>query len=230
MSGMKSPSLHQIQVDALCSGERNMRIDNMMFDSFMQGEFGAGAAVRLYGWEEPTISLGRFQSAEPFLTSGIEAVTRPTGGRAVMHTPEEVTYLVLGGARAGFPSDLLRSYRLVSEILIGALARLGVEACCAGRSQYQHRTDCFGTSTSSDLLVEGKKICGGAQRRVGTDFLQHGTILVTKSQCMAQGLVSSKESLSGIISIEEVVGTVSREDVTGSIYTEMNEQWSPCRL
>jgi len=225
-----TPRLSLIRVDPLGLGLHNMDMDNSMFEAFRVGQYGDGAVVRMYGWVANTISLGRFQESGPLASSVMDVVHRPTGGRAVVHTPDEVTYTVIGGLRAGFPVGLHPSYEMVSRLLVGAFARIGMDVHTADTSIYHHRADCFGSATCSDLTVGGKKVCGGAQRRVGDDFLQHGTILVTEDQRMAQGFISHEDAVSGTTSIEEVIGRVSREDVIGAIYAEASCMWSPCRL
>lgn len=207
-----------------------MDMDSFMFEAFRAGHHGDGAIVRIYGWAENTISLGRFQEAGTLAATSLDIVKRPTGGRAVVHTPDEVTYMVAGGTRSGFPAGLSPSYELVSQVLAGAFALLGVDVHMPDTGKYHHRADCFGSATSSDLTVEGKKICGGAQRRISDDFLQHGTILVTEEQRIAQLSVSQENAVLGTTSIEEVIGRVSREDVIGAIYAEVSRIWSPCRL
>ena len=207
-----------------------MDMDSSIFEAFRAGHHGGGAVVRIYGWTENTISVGRFQEADTLAATGWDIIKRPTGGRAVAHTPDEVTYMVAGGTRAGFPAGLSTSYELVSRVLAGAFARLGVDVQRPDTGKYHHRADCFGSATGCDLMVEGKKICGGAQRRIRNDFLQHGTILVTEEQRIAQLSVSLENTVPATTSIEEVVGRVSREDVIGAIYAEVSCIWPPCRL
>ena len=70
------------------------------------------AVLRLYTWDPPAISLGRFQDPERAIDAaraaraGVSVVRRPTGGRAVLHDGD-LTYAlvarrddpVFGGAR-----------------------------------------------------------------------------------------------------------------------------------
>ena len=64
--------------------------------------------LRVYGWQPPAVSLGKFQQLEATVdvaacrALGADVVRRPTGGRAILHTAEEVTFsLVVSAARLG---------------------------------------------------------------------------------------------------------------------------------
>src|SRR5207245_9364768 len=97
----------------------------------------AGATLptlRVYGWCQPTLSLGYAQNAHQEVdlaacqAQGVAVVRRPTGGRAVLHD-QEVTY------RVGMPlalDDSLHTctehYRRIGMALAAALQALGLPA------------------------------------------------------------------------------------------------------
>lgn len=70
-------------------GALNMAIDSLM------AEWSANmnsVLFRFYGWERPTVSLGRFQKEDGInVPDWIDVVRRPSGGRALLHH-REITY------------------------------------------------------------------------------------------------------------------------------------------
>jgi len=93
--------------------------------------------LRLYRWQVPTVSLGRFQPlAQVDLDvcgrRGFDVVRRPTGGRGVLHD-DEVTYGIVAGTADGVPRGVAASYRHLSGALAEAYSLLGVPAQVTAR-------------------------------------------------------------------------------------------------
>jgi len=135
--------------------------------------------LRLYAWEKPTLSLGRFQSLEAVhvdacAAAGIDLVRRPTGGRAVLHH-QEVTYGVVAGLEM-FPPGVAASYRRLSDALLGALQRLGLTPQLQRKHARSDADVCFEAPSFAELTLGGKKICGSAQTRNKDALLQHGSL------------------------------------------------------
>ena len=110
------------------SGTYNMALDEaLMRESRRTGN----AYFRLYGWNAPTLSLGRNQRArghydlESAKRLGVAIVRRPTGGRALLHN-REITYSVV--MPAGDGAAAARAYSFINEVLLSGLQRLGVNA------------------------------------------------------------------------------------------------------
>lgn len=135
--------------------------------------------LRLYAWEKPTLSLGRFQALEAVqlgacAAAGIDVVRRPTGGRAVLHH-REVTYGVVAGLEL-FPPGVIASYRRLSDALVGALQRLGLAPQLQRKQARADAEVCFETPSFAELTLGGKKVCGSAQTRSKDALLQHGSL------------------------------------------------------
>lgn len=157
---------------------------NMAADlALMEGD-GVLPALRLYGWQRPTLSLGYAQDADAVVdfaladASGIEVVRRPTGGGAVLHDgANEVTYSIVAPERA-LPGGVVEAYRLLAEALVAGLAELGIRADLAEQvAPFEERSSvCFETPSRYELLVAGKKTVGSAQCRRHERVLQHGAV------------------------------------------------------
>ena len=160
---------------------------NMAKDALLLRRAAAGsAALRLYGWDRPTLSLGRTQKVERHIDLAacaglaIPVVRRATGGRAVLHGPD-LTYALAAPLAGGrFSGGLQDIYREISQVFLRFFAELGLgphTQAFTGRQRAQAASAvCFETPSSHEILLRGRKIVGSAQRLLPTAFLQHGSI------------------------------------------------------
>ncbi|NIQ93986.1 MAG: lipoate--protein ligase family protein [Desulfuromonadales bacterium] len=167
-------------------GDRNMAIDAALFESVASGK--SPPVLRLYNWHPPTVTLGYGQREVESVDldfcrqAGLAVVRRPTGGRAVLHD-REVTYAIIASEGTGdFPGGILDNYRVVSEILRDTIRSFDLPAelvpgrSSGGRPSGGDRSVCFTAPSSYELVVDGCKIAGSAQKRGQGAFLQHGSI------------------------------------------------------
>ena len=176
-------------IDGAMDGSHNMAVDAKLLNEVEQSE-SPRTIVRFYGWIIPTISLGRSQHVDKAVdidycrANGIDIVHRPTGGRAVLHD-DELTYAVVSNDTDCFGDTIYGNYKRVSEALCLAYNRLGVPAVLAPEtrklSARANGADppCFLSPSRYELVVEGRKIAGSAQRRLRRSFLQHGSMPIT---------------------------------------------------
>ena len=178
----------ELIIDGAEDGARNMAIDSALLDE-VEGSPETRTIVRFYGWRTPTISLGRNQKMEKAVDvdyccrNGIDIVHRPTGGRAVLHD-DELTYAVISNDTASFGDTIYGNYKRVSEALCLGYNRLGVPAILASDTRKAPTVQdadppCFLSTSRYELMVDGRKIVGSAQRRVRRSFLQHGSMPIT---------------------------------------------------
>lgn len=163
------------------SGPRNMAIDEVLFNSLQdKGE----TILRFYTWKRPTVSLGYGQKVERVVDLeaccrlGIDLVRRPTGGKLVLHH-HEVTYSVCSSDTEIFPPTVEGSYQLISQALLVGLKLLGLEAEMVTTTETGYARSslpCFVHPARHEIVINGRKVIGSAQRRLGHRFLQHGSI------------------------------------------------------
>lgn len=159
----------------------NMAVDEAI--AFACGEGKSPATLRLYGWKLPTISIGYSQKVDDInlqycKIAGIDIIKRPTGGRAVLHE-NELTYSVCSSIKNPlFPKNILKSHKKISEALLVGLKKLGIKPVLhyKTRKQISRHPVCFYAPSIYELVVDGKKIVGSAQRRFKKSFLEHGSI------------------------------------------------------
>lgn len=166
---------------------------HMAADAWLCRHGEAPFHLRLYRWTPWTLSLGHSQNWEPALAercraAGVPVVRRETGGRAVYHA-DELTYCVTIPAVSPFHTGSLpESYTRINRALALGLARLGV-AC----GQESRRVDmaaayrqelgglCFAATARSEVLWDGRKLVGSAQRQVRQGLLQHGSLMLSEA-------------------------------------------------
>ena len=173
------------------TGTYNMALD----ESLMRLSRRTGNAYfRLYGWSAPVLSLGRNQRArghydlDAARSLGVSFVRRPTGGRALLHH-REITYAVAMPSKTA--SAAAAAYSFINEVLLGALAALGVGATRASGTSHTPPglRPCFDTPSAHEIVVEDRKLIGSAQWRRDETLLQHGSILVHDDQGTIQRLM-----------------------------------------
>lgn len=161
----------------------------MALDRAIQLECVAGrspATLRLYGWERPTVSLGRFQDlrtvdAEECRSRGIDIVRRFTGGRGVLHD-DELTYSVIAGIEDGVPRGTTASYRFLCTALVETYRHLGVEAGVTHRPRGTRSSGaCYLHAAHADVSAGMRKLSGSAQVWHRDVVLQHGSIVLTRN-------------------------------------------------
>ena len=190
--------------------------------------------LRFYTWARPTLSLGRNQKEERAAdvaycrNHGIDIVHRPTGGRAVLHD-DELTYAIVSNDSSYFGDTIYANYKRVSEALCAGFNLLGIPAVLAPDtlkpSELPDGVDppCFLSPSRYELMVQGRKIVGSAQRRLRRSFLQHGSMPIRinfetlaqatrmpNPEVLAQEMAGCAEFLRARPTLHEMVGAFMR--------------------
>lgn len=164
-------------------GAMNMALDDALLHAV--AEEASHPILRLYRWQPPALSLGYAQSARTGVDlpacreAGIDVVRRPTGGRAVLHD-HEVTYAIVAPTGGCFGSSVTQCYQVIGGVLKEMLQRLGLPAeLVPGQVRGQQgRAVCFTAPAQYELVIDGCKVAGCAQKRRQAAFLQHGSVPV----------------------------------------------------
>jgi lipoate-protein ligase A len=166
---------------------------NMAADMYLLRKCQLEQAVflRTYSWKPSAISIGYMQEAEKVLNlescleNGIDWIKRPTGGRAVYHC-EDITYsCIFSSAVKMMGSSIQESYSIISDCLMTGLQFCGVKTCPhdsdldARDARREIKLPCFLAPNRRELMVDGRKLAGSAQKRINGAVLQHGSIPLT---------------------------------------------------
>ncbi len=149
------------------------------------------ATLRFYAWREPTLSLGYFQShagrAGHAASASCPLIRRASGGGAILHD-QELTYSIVLPHWHELANRAEHLYLAAHETLIETLAELGIKAAlCELKSDPRKSSTtepflCFERRAWGDVLIGNYKVAGSAQRRHRGAVLQHGSVLLARSQ------------------------------------------------
>lgn len=153
---------------------------NLAFEEYILRNRKDGDYLLL--WQnENTVVIGQNQNAMeevnlPFVEAHhVSIVRRSTGGGAVYHDLGNLNYSFITDAENADRQTMLR----FTEPIVTALRSLGLDANAAGRN---------------DILVDGRKVSGTAQRLYQGRILHHGTLLFSvNKEMMARTLNADPE-------------------------------------
>lgn len=192
------------------------------------------SSLRIYGWKEPTLSLGYFQpiaarAGHP-ASLACPVVRRRSGGGALVHD-REITYCLTLPARhvtgrmaemdgqvpswptcQGTNPSWVELYQRVHGAWIDAVQH--VAPCnlrLFGKSGPARSSPflCFERRSCSDVVLDHVKVLGSAQRRQGAALLQHGSLLLARSTC-APELPGLENLLNATISQPDLIAAWQR--------------------
>jgi lipoate-protein ligase A len=223
--------------DTPLDGSWNMAVDEYLFQSLTEKPH---TILRFYAWKNPTVSLGYSQKVpevadvEFCKKNGIDIVRRMTGGKLVLHH-KEVTYSLASSDTEIFTTTLADSYRIISEALMKGLEMMGIAPALASHAPQKYvrgNLPCFSYPSRNEVEVGGKKIIGSAQKRVGTKFIQHGSIPLDEDNDLLTSisfLVGADEEVR-MISLTEALGRTMDFNWTVEMFSQGIEEHFSIRL
>ena len=146
--------------------------------------------LRTYGWDPPALSLGRFQISGEVLDldrcsgNDVSVVRRFSGGGTIYHADELTYSIVCSPEQIPSTASVKDSFRVLTGFLIdfygmlGLQARYAVDTVSDAERLGERTAFCFAGKETFDILIDGKKIGGNAQRRRKNVIFQHGSIPV----------------------------------------------------
>jgi len=179
----------------------NMALDEALLRTAPEG---GRPLLRVYSWRQPAVSIGYYQKFPAHLVEKFEIVRRPTGGGLVYHADGvDTTYTVvappshplcqmntadaycaihqavaeavesIAGPTAG--GSALQHERVPSRSASISLVS-HVEAGRPGNDDKSRSYECFQKPVRVDVVNDGRKLAGGAQRRGKSGMLHQGSI------------------------------------------------------
>jgi lipoate-protein ligase A len=163
-----------------------MALDEALFD--LVAAAPNTAALRTYCWTVPTLSLGYFQHSADVERDprwhGVPLVRRFTGGGAILHD-QEITYALCVPRSWPVAQSASGLYRAVHGAIACLLMQQKIPAQRrgegSGKKQHGRPFLCFTDVDCEDIVLQGAKILGSAQRRRSVAVLQHGSLLLGRS-------------------------------------------------
>lgn len=219
-----------VLVDIARPGAENMAIDQRMLES--AAETGR-LLVRVYRWSEPTLSLGYFQKyaerARHAESSGIAVVRRATGGGAIVHHYDWTYSIAVPPAAGDSPKNLATGpaqglYDCIHSEVVRWLREIGVAARMWSDSERneQCRAEagcsflCFERRSRGDIVIGDTKVLGSAQRRHQGAVLQHGSLLLQRSE-FAPSLSGLQEIAENPTAFAQDLGSTLAQRISRSV-------------
>lgn len=150
----------------------NMAIDEVLLQQADR------PTLRVYRWREPAVSFGYFGRASEAeqVSAGRSIVRRWTGGGIVEHGADLTYTLVVPRTHAFFQRAAPESYRAIHEAIERLLEGEGLSAHVVAAAGQTGTNVCFVNPVQYDLVADGKKIGGAAQRRTRWGLLHQGSL------------------------------------------------------
>lgn len=173
----------------------NMAVDEMLLEAQARGD---APTLRFYTWERPALSIGYFQKVDDFKRGpageGREIVRRITGGGMVPHGDDLTVSLVLRNPGPFLPREPKASYLKIHEAMMAGLRDVhpaidfaDCKAVPSGRAAAAR--ECFRRPVCHDLMLNGRKIAGGSQRRLGGALLHQTSVQLEADKGLLAGKV-----------------------------------------
>jgi lipoate-protein ligase A len=172
-------------IDGPLAGAENMARDAALLGSMTPD---ALPVLRIFLWQKPTVTFGRMQSRElamsmarahdaHFSESDWDVAQRPSGGGTVLHKNDVSFSVAWHKGHASFPACIKNNYLAVHQAVADGLASRGVQASLYPTASKNPAPFCFTGPVENDVMLKGKKICGGALRAAGAARLYQGNLL-----------------------------------------------------
>ncbi len=187
-------SLHVYHDISPHSAAMNMAIDEALL------EHATVPSIRFYRWYSPALSFGYFGKFSDVASCGAERdlTRRWTGGGIVLHGNDLTYSIAIPANDIAFGESSMSIYEKIHRALSHALIASGARAelaSVAAVSDCRNQIDsavgdrrysnagvnhsgynCFANPVRADVMIDGRKIAGAAQRRTRRGLLQQGSI------------------------------------------------------
>ena len=173
--------------------------------------------LRVYQWKPSAISIGYNQDIQKEINveyckkNNVGIVRRITGGKAIFHD-KEITYsFILPEDLNLLPKEINESYKEIANALVLTLNRFNINVEIKKTPERIKTPICFNSSNWYELLINGKKISGSAQRRMQGKILQHGSILIDFDYNKNSLLFDSSNLIDNITNLKKRITSIKRE-------------------
>jgi lipoate-protein ligase A len=167
------------------SAQENMRLDEKLLE-----ELGQKPILHLYDWKTPSATYGYFLDPAKFLDiekvkkHGLDLARRPTGGGIVFHIWDLAFSVLIPACSPHYSTNTLENYRYVNGVVQKAIKEFigkDFSLISADTSSWDKSCEsfCMARPTQYDVVLEGKKVVGAAQRKRKHGFLHQGTIALS---------------------------------------------------
>ncbi len=190
------------------SAALNMAIDEALL------EHASSPSIRFYRWNHPALSFGYFGKFNDVAEHRHQRdlVRRWTGGGIVFHGDDLTYSIVIPASSEFFAASTKTIYAAVHSALCHALKANGAAAMLAQTKSPTISEACFANPVLADVMVNGRKVAGAAQRRTRAGLLQQGSIRdVDLGNGLADQFAMALSDVHNQKSLDEALITRARE-------------------
>lgn len=175
---------------AIASAEENMATDLRLLEAL---EPDQPPCLHLYRWEAPCATYGHFCHPELWLdleavaAQGWQLARRPTGGAITFHICDLAFAVLVPASHPAYQLSTERRYCFVNGALARAVARYrGITPPSLIDQEEGELLSpacghfCMARPTRYDLVIDGAKLAGAAQRCTKRGFLHQGSLFLAK--------------------------------------------------
>ena len=150
----------------------NMAIDEALLET------AEIPTIRFYKWDHPALSFGYFGKFGAVANHSTERdlVRRWTGGGIVLHGGDLTYSIVIPATEPAFSESSMSIYERIHSAIRAALVANGQRAELSANGAPKISESCFANPVRADVLSNGRKVAGAAQRRTRRGLLQQGSI------------------------------------------------------
>ncbi|MDA7818432.1 lipoate--protein ligase family protein [Sulfurimonas sp.] len=168
------------------SARENMAIDKVLFESFSQTLI---PTLRVYTWEKSftygvSAKISEIKDKEELLPYKSNYAKRMTGGGILFHG-NDVSYSLVIPTSYMNNLSVKQSYEKICHFLLAFYKSLGLKAIYAKDDESvakSHNEFCQLGFEDYDILINGIKMGGNAQRRTKDVIFQHGSIGINRQE------------------------------------------------
>ena len=167
----------------------NMAIDEELLLNSKQ--LAGRPLLRIYDWNCPAVSIGYVQDYPDEHSSEVKIVRRMTGGGIVEHSNDLTYTAVIPPEHPICDLNRMESYHIIHQAVKYALEQFNISVSLASNDAPpvdRATMQCFITPTRYDVIGDGKKYAGSAQRRTKNGILHQGSIALTAAKGHADRL------------------------------------------
>lgn len=145
--------------------------------------------LHLYDWATPCLTYGYFTDPIRYLhldvlqREGLQKARRPTGGGIIFHLTDLAFSVLVPASHPNFSLNTLDNYAFINQQVAKVITHwmghslqpelLAVEPLCVSQDCHAF---CMAKPTQYDLILNGKKVGGAAQRRTKQGLLHQGSL------------------------------------------------------
>ena len=169
------------------SAEKNMQIDEIFLEDLRDEGL---PILHFYDWEDRSATFGHFIDIKKFIDEkraikeNVFFAKRPTGGGVIFHIWDFAFSFLMPKNCSKYSKNVLENYRFVNDFVKKAIENFLKNS----KNSYTLTPDdfyakekscnffCMAKPTKYDVIINGRKVAGAAQRNKKNGYLHQGSI------------------------------------------------------